>query len=85
MGLNVQEAVIWTQPSTPSTEKGKANLPNKFKSTPDSRTHCLLRLRSDCGGKTGQKNSVASVSFLCKVPRNPTGNYDSSGHYKLHD
>ena len=50
MGLNVQEAVIWTQPSIPSTEKGKANLPNKFKSTTDSRTHCLLRLRSGCGG-----------------------------------
>lgn len=84
MGLKAQEAVLWTQHSIPSTEKGKASLPNKFKSTPDSRTHCLLRL-GQVGGKTGQKNSVASISFLCKVPRNPTGNYDSLGPYELHD
>ena len=76
MGLKAQEAVLWTQHSIPFTEKGKASLPNKFKSTPDS---------SQAGGKTGQKQSVASISFLCKVPRNPTGNDDSLGPYELHD
>lgn len=69
MGLNVQEAVIWTQPSTPSTEKGKANLPNKFKSTPDSRTHCLLRLRSDCGGELARTTVVSQYPSFARYQK----------------